>query len=356
MKLGRNIFSFVAAPAAAIILLGSAGVAQEPGSEQRGHSGYADRLVASKPPAINAEQQGHPPPRFEAIKSLSGASASIFPADIFASATRPLKFEALYPANSRHLMTSKDADKPNDDELAALAKHLRNPVSPLARFSARSSFDIRLAADREGWRHTIDFEPVIPIRLSKDWNIISRTKLPLIQQDGVSMSTEQTGLGDMLQSLFLSPNKTEPLFWGAGTALLVPTATDTRLGAGKLGIGPAVVIGKHQHGWTYGAVAHQIWSVSDHSDRPNVRSTHVQPFLAYTAPSAWTYSLDTDATYDWVGKRWSLPIHLEVAKVIGFGRQPVSVGAAVRCWAASPPGGPQPCGVRFIVTPLFPSR
>jgi hypothetical protein len=243
-----------------------------------------------------------------------------------------------------------------DDDPAALAKELRNPVSSLARISTRSSFDMFLAADREGWRYATAFEPVIPIRLHKDWNLISRTTIPLVQEDGLFESTTQTGLGDVIQSVFLSPSQTGPFFLGAGAAFLIPTATDTRLGSGKFGLGPALAIGKQHRAWTFGALTDHIWSVAGHSDRANVRTTRIQPFLAYTTRSAWTYSLDTETTYDWVGKHWSAPVHVEVAKVIRLGRQPLSVGAALRCWAATPPAGPQACGVRFTVTPIFSAR
>jgi hypothetical protein len=237
-----------------------------------------------------------------------------------------------------------------------LAKKLRNPVSALARIYFESNIDFGLAADREGYRYTMNLEPVIPFALNKDWNLISRTRFPLIQQDGVVESTMQSGLGDILQSFYLSPSKTEPVFWGAGTALLIPSATNTLLGTGKFGLGPALVVGKQQGAWTYGATVRHIWSVAGHSDRPDVRSTYLQPFVAYTTRSGWSYAIDTESTYDWVGQRWSVPIHVEVSKVIRLRKHPVSFGGAVTCFAATPPGGPQACGVRFMITPLFPAR
>jgi hypothetical protein len=358
MKLGRTIFSFAVALAAAIILFTYDGFAQEPGPEKGasgpGVAGDANRLAVMKESIINPRESVQP---VRKTTSASAASAIGFlPADIFASTIEPKRIETRYPASVREPAASKGVGQGNDDDLAALAKKLRNPVSSLASLSFQNNLDYLLAADREGWRYTMNFEPVVPIPLNKDWNLISRTILPFIQQDGVVGSTVQTGLGDILQSVFLSPSKTEPLFWGVGTALLIPTATDTRLGAGKFGLGPTLVAGKQQGGWTYGAQARQIWSVAGHRDRADVRSTYIQPFVAYTTKSAWTYSLNTESTYDWVGKQWSVPIHFEVTKVVRAGRQPVLFGGAFRCWAATFPGGPQACGVRFIVTPLFPAR
>jgi hypothetical protein len=250
----------------------------------------------------------------------------------------------------------KDEARQSEDDRFMLAKKLRNPVSALARIYFESNIDFGLAADREGYRYTMNLEPVIPFALNKDWNLISRTRFPLIQQDGVVASAIQSGLGDIIQSFFLSPSKTEPVFWGAGTAMLIPTATNTALGAGKFGLGPALVVGIQQGAWTYGATVRHIWSVAGHSDRPDVRSTYLQPFVAYTTRSGWSYAIDTESTYDWVGQRWSVPIHVEVSKVIRLRKHPVSFGGAVTCFAATPPGGPQACGVRFMITPLFPAR
>jgi hypothetical protein len=293
----------------------------------------------------------------KAREAAASAAIGLLPADILVPKTQPGAVETHYAATSGQLTFSRPAIPGNDnDENAALAMKLRNPVSSLARISFDNSVDFGLAADREGFRITMNIEPVLPISLNKDWNLISRTILPFIQQDGIVRSSVQTGFADILQSVFVSPSKTEPFFWGAGAAVLLPTATDTKIGAGRLALGPTLAIGRQQGGWTYGALARHMWSVAGHRDRADVRSTFVRPFVAYTTKSAWTLSLDTESTYDWLGKQWSAPIHLELTKVVRFVRQPVSVGAAARCWAATFPGGPQACGVRFSITPLFPAR
>jgi hypothetical protein len=284
----------------------------------------------------------------------SAATISFLPADMIKEAMRIDASRSL--ASLGPAAVKKDAARENEDDPAMLAKKLRNPVSSLARISFENNLDFGLSANREGYRYTLNLEPVIPFALNKDWNLISRTRFPLIQQDGIVESTTQTGLGDILQSFYLSPAKGEPVFWGAGATLLIPTATDTRLGTGKFGLGPAIVIGKQHRAWTYGAIVRHIWSVAGHNDRVDARSTYIQPFVSYTTRSAWTLSLDTESTYDWVGKQLAAPIHFEVAKVVRVTGQPVSIGATMSCWAATPTGGPQACGVRFTVSPLFSVR
>jgi hypothetical protein len=354
MKLVKFFLLLVVANAAGLYAV----YAQELRPEKRvgggGTVSVIDRFAHLKEPGSNLHRVAQSDAK---MTSLAAAIIGYLPADIFASEIEAKGVETGYPAGMPGRAASKDLDIDNTHKnLAALAKDFLNPVSALASVSFRNTLDYALAADREGWRYTMDFEPAFSISLNKDWHLISRTTLPLLQQDGIIESTTQTALGDILQSVFLAPKKTEPYFWGGGAAILLPTATDTQLGRGKLGLGPTLTVGKQQGGWTYGVLARQLWSVAGHRDRADVRTTFVQPFMAYTTKTAWTYSLNTESVYDWVGKQWSVPIHLEVSRVVPFVRQPVRVGLAMRCWAATSPGGPPACGFRFIATPLFPKR
>jgi hypothetical protein len=237
---------------------------------------------------------------------------------------------------------------------AELAKKLANPVASLISVPMQSNFDFGLATG-SGWRYTLNVQPVIPIKLSEDWNLISRTIVPIIHQGNVTgPETSQSGLGDITQSLFFSPNKSEPFIWAVGPVFLIPTATDAALGTQKWGVGPTALALKQAHGWTYGMLANHIWSVAGKSNRSEVNSTFLQPFLTYNTKDAWTYSINTEATYDWVSNSWSVPINPLVSKLVRFGKQPVSFGGGVKCWAVSPAGGPDNCSIRIVVTALFP--
>jgi hypothetical protein len=120
-------------------------------------------------------------------------------------------------------------------EAQELAKKLSNPVASLVSFPMQSNFDFGMGTG-SGWRYTLNLQPVIPIKLSDNWNLISRTIIPVIHQGNVTgPNTSQNGLGDTVQSFFFSPNKTEPLIWAVGPVVLVPTATDRALGAQKWG-------------------------------------------------------------------------------------------------------------------------
>lgn len=242
------------------------------------------------------------------------------------------------------------------DDTAELAKKLANPVASLISVPLQSNFDVRMGAGN-GWRYTLNVQPVIPIALSPNWNLISRTIIPIIHQaNATGPRTSESGLGDITQSLFFSPNKSEPFIWAVGPVFLVPTATNANLGTQKFGIGPTVLVLKQQHGWTIGVLANHIWSVAGKSSRADVNSTFLQPFLSYSTKDGWTYSINTESTYDWNGHTWSVPINPFASKLVRFGKQPVSFGAGLKCWVTTPSGGPETCSVRIVVTALFPKK
>lgn len=240
-------------------------------------------------------------------------------------------------------------------EAQELAKKLSNPVASLISVPMQSNFDYRIGTG-SGWRYTLNVQPVIPVKLSPKWNMISRTIIPFIHQSKVVGTTSQTGLGDITQSLFFSPNKTEPFIWAVGPVFLVPTATNANLGTQKFGIGPTVLALKQAHGWTYGILMNHIWSVAGKSSRASVNSTFVQPFVSYTTKDAWTYGLNTESTYDWKGHAWAIPINPQISKLVRFGKQPVSFAFGPKCWVTAPSGGPEACSLRIVVTALFPKR
>ena len=192
--------------------------------------------------------------------------------------------------------------------------------------------------------------------LNPKWNMISRSIVPIMAQTKVVGTGSQGGLGDIVQSVFFSPNKTKPLIWGLGPVFLIPTATSSSLCTGKFGLGPTLVALKQNSGWTYGGLFNHIWSVAGSSTRSDVNSTFMQPFVSYTTKTAWTMTLNTESTYDWTAGQLAAPINFSVSKLMRFGKRPVSIDAGPKCWATSPAGAASGCGLRFSITPLFPKK
>lgn len=238
-----------------------------------------------------------------------------------------------------------------------LAKKLANPVASLISVPFQLNYDSDIGINDDGDRYLLNIQPVIPISLNDDWNVISRTVLPVVSQDDIFPDADsQSGLGDAVQSVFFSPKQpTESgWIWGAGPVFLLPTASDDLFGSDQWGLGPTAVALKQNGPWTYGALANHIWSVAGDDDRQNVNTTFLQPFLSYTTKDAVTFALNTESTYDWESSEWAVPVNFTATKVMKFGSQLVSVGGGIRYWAESTDNGPEGLGLRLLFTLLFP--
>ncbi|KPK54329.1 MAG: hypothetical protein AMJ84_01475 [Acidithiobacillales bacterium SM23_46] len=237
------------------------------------------------------------------------------------------------------------------------AKQLANPVSALISVPMHLNFDNNIGPNDDGSRVTFKILPVIPFSLNKDWNLISRTILPLVkQQDIYPGSGTQSGLSDTVQSLFFSPvNPTSSgWIWGAGPVFLLPTATDDLLGTGKWGAGPTAVALKQEGSWTYGILVNHIWSFAGDSSRENVNSTFLQPFAGYTTASAWSFDLQTESTYNWESGKWNVPLVFLVSKVTTINKQMVQFQGGPYYYVEHFDTGPKGWGLRLAMTLLFP--
>jgi len=234
------------------------------------------------------------------------------------------------------------------DSAADLAQELTNPIANLITVPIQINLDRNIGLDDNGKKLFINVQPVIPVDINDDWLLITRTIVPVIyQKDIFPDEGSQSGLGDINEQLFFSPKKptASGLIWGAGAAILLPTATDSRLGSKKWGIGPSFIAIAMPGRWTFGALGNHVWSFAGDKDRIDISNTFMQPFVAYTWPSAWTVSMQTESTYNWELEQWSIPVNAAAAKLVKIGKLPVSLQAGVGYWVESPDVGPE--GWRF---------
>lgn len=234
-----------------------------------------------------------------------------------------------------------------------LAKQLSNPISSLISVPLQGNFDFGAGADNEGFAFTLNVQPVVPIAIGDDWNMISRTILPIAYRDYLPPGDETFGLGDITQSLFFVPPGESEVTWGVGPVFLIPTATDDVLGTGKWGIGPTGVILRQSGPWTVGALANHIWSFAGDDDRNDVSQTFLQPFVSYGLGQGRTISVNTESSYDWEGEQWTVPVNVAYSAVFSVGEQRMSWALGGKYFLDGPEGAPQ-WGVRTVLTFLFP--
>ncbi|MBW1749092.1 MAG: transporter [Deltaproteobacteria bacterium] len=240
---------------------------------------------------------------------------------------------------------------------AELAKMLSNPIASLIMVPIQADYDQNFGPDDEGSVWRINIQPVIPFTLNEEWNLISRTILPVIDQDDIPVKgMGEFGIGDVVQSLFLSPQKPSSggVIWGVGPVFLLPTASDVALGGEKWGIGPTAVALKQTGPWTYGMLTNHIESFTGDDYRADVSMTMLQPFLTYRTKTMTTFSLEIQSTFDWENEQWSVPINFSVQQLLKIGKMPLQIGAGVRYWADSPDTGAEGWGTRLTMTFLFP--
>ena len=189
-----------------------------------------------------------------------------------------------------------------------IAKQLSNPVAALISVPFQFNYDRGMAPPEDGRRYLLNIQPVVPFSLTPEWNLISRTIVPVIgQKDAAPGGGGQSGLGDIVQSLFFSPARPTAggLIYGVGPVFLLPTATDRRLGTEQWAVGPTGVVLKQEGPWTVGVLANHLWSVAGDSDRASLNATFVQPFVTYVTRTRTTFALNTESTYDWQRSQWS---------------------------------------------------
>ncbi|MFZ0884412.1 MAG: hypothetical protein WAN14_13530 [Candidatus Acidiferrales bacterium] len=246
-----------------------------------------------------------------------------------------------------------------------LRKESQNPVASLISVPIQENFNFNIgSADRT--QNVLNIQPVIPLSLSKNWNLIVRWITPIIYQPiGVSQApgvpvqtTGAYGLGDMNPSFFLVPKKSK-IIWGIGPSFVLPTATNTTyLGQGKLSIGPSVVVLVQPKHWTIGALANNVWSVAGHSDidKPAVNQFLLQWFVNYNMKKGWYLTTSPIITANWRatdGNVWTVPFGGGVGRIMKLGFQPVNITAQFYGNAVYP-AATSPWGLRLQFVLLFP--
>ncbi len=250
------------------------------------------------------------------------------------------------------ITNSAFAELSNDE----INKMLNNPLASLISIPFQLNYSIGGGERDKDQNYTLNIQPIIPINLNADWNIISRTIFPLIEQQSNNLDGQKDttkGIGDTTQTFFVSPTKSKYFIWGVGGAFLLPTASEDRLGTEKWGAGPSAILIKQSDKWTFGVIANHIWSFAGNENRDNVNTTFIQPIIVRQLPGAYSLGFNTEYQYDWEHRVDSLPLNFTAGKVVRFGKLPVNFTLGFRYFVDSRDDEPD-YGFRFVTTFVLP--
>ena len=168
-------------------------------------------------------------------------------------------------------------------ESSEIAKQAQNPIASFISVPFENDLNARTGINKQD-SYVLEMKPVVPFNLSNDWNLITRTIIPVIQVPELAPGVDgTTGVGDIQLSLFLSPARAGAVIWGAGPVVSFPSASQEILGTKKLrlSVGPTVVVVRIQGHWLFGALVQNLFSVAGPSARANVNQMLMQPFGKY---------------------------------------------------------------------------
>jgi len=243
---------------------------------------------------------------------------------------------------------------PTPEELAKMAQ---NPMANLITvpFQNNTNFNV---GPQSGTQNVLNIQPVIPISLNKDWNLITRTILPVVTQPGFAPDQgSTTGLADIQFSAFASPSNAAGFIWGAGAIVQAPTHGNDRLGNDRWGLGPTAVALHLRPGdpWVYGALVNNVWSVGS-GDDPSYNNFLLQPFVNYNLPGGVYVNSAPVITANWKAEssqRWTVPLGAGVGKILHFGPLPVNMQLGAYYNVVTPDNGAD-WQVRFQMQFMFP--
>jgi hypothetical protein len=211
-----------------------------------------------------------------------------------------------------------------EDETEELAKAAQNPVANLISLPFQNNTNFGYGP-RDKTQNSLNLQPVWPFEITENWNLITRTIVPIVSQPSLSSGQDrETGLGDITLTGFLSPAEPGKVIWGAGPIVLFPSATDNRLGADKWGLGPSVLVLGMPGNWVVGSLFSNVWSVGG-SGNEDVNLFTWQVIANYNLPDGWYLTAGPIITANWEAKssdEWTVPVGGGFGKVFKIGSLP----------------------------------
>lgn len=241
----------------------------------------------------------------------------------------------------------------NNTETNELAKKLTNPVASLISVPFQYNYDANIGVDKKGTSNSLVVQPVIPLKLNSEWNYILRPVMTFQSLSNVN-GFSGTGAAPVVIESFFSPKSSGDFIWGVGPTISTPALSGSNYGTSQTGVGVSAVALIMKSPWTAGVLTYNTWNAGGSATNGTANNLFYQPFISYVTPSAWTYSVNTQSTFNWDTRRAENPMNFTVSKLVKFGELPVSFSVGARYYLSSVPGGPSGWGGRASMTFVFP--
>jgi hypothetical protein len=218
--------------------------------------------------------------------------------------------------------------EPGEDVTEELARSAQNPVASMISLPFQNNTNFNFGPENKT-QNVLNVQPVWPFSLSDEWNLITRTIVPVISQPETAPGTDRTfGIGDTFFSAFFSPKDYGKWIWGVGPAVLAPTATDDYLGLDRWAAGPSAVVLTISGPWVAGSLFSNIWDFAGSGDA-DINLFTWQPFVNYNMDDGWYLASSPLITADWEnsGDEWTVPLGGGFGKIFRIGSQPMNASA-----------------------------
>jgi hypothetical protein len=207
-----------------------------------------------------------------------------------------------------------------------LAKASQNPVADMNTIPVQFNWFTGGGLGDQTMSQTL-IQPVLPLALSKNWNVVSRTIVPVISAP-MPDGGRANGMGDIQEQIFFSSTKKHKVITGFGPVFSFPTSTNEAWATGQFAVGPAAVALMITKKWVFGAVANNLWRFAGSEVTTPINLFFIQPFINYNMKGGWSFGTAPSITANWSaasGQEWTVPLGLNVAKITVVGKQPLSI-------------------------------
>ena len=239
-----------------------------------------------------------------------------------------------------------------------LAKLAQNPVGNLISLPFQNNTNLNFGPEK-GTQNILNIQPVIPIAINKDWNIITRTIVPVISMPSLGPGDQQHQR-HRRHRVHGVPVAGQSRRVDLGRRSGGPAADEQQRGARQQELG-AGAVGRRaapgaRHPWVYGVLVNNVWSLTSDKHGGSYNNGLIQPFLNYNFEDGLYLTSSPILTVNWKApssQQWTVPIGGGVGKIFHFGKLPVNTQISAYYNVVKPDFGPN-WQIRAQVQLMFP--